>query len=295
MTPAITLTLDALNRTTPEAFEAALGTVFEHATWVAARAATLRPFATVGALHEAMLGVALAAPEAEQTAFLRGHPELAGASARRATMAAHSAAEQASLGLDRPDAALGEIFERLNTAYLARFGFPFIICVRRHTLASIIGCFEQRLHNEALAERRAAFAEIGHITRLRLAGVVEGAGLVADAGYLSTHVLDTAVGQPAAGMAIALFECDGERMIPLMSCVTNRDGRTDAPLIGKGALRIGQYELRFAVGPYFATGGREGPAFLDVVPVRFGVSDPAAHYHVPLLVSPGAYSTYRGS
>jgi hydroxyisourate hydrolase len=101
---------------------------------------------------------------------------------------------------------------------------------------------------------------------------------------LTTHVLDVARGRPAAGVAITLLR-DGD---VLASAVTNADGRTDAPLLD--ALEAGQYELRFAVGDYFGEAG-----FLDVVPVRFGVVDPAAHHHVPLLVAPGGYSTYRGS
>jgi hydroxyisourate hydrolase len=104
---------------------------------------------------------------------------------------------------------------------------------------------------------------------------------------LTTHVLDVARGRPAAGVAIEL-ERDGEL---LARAVTNADGRTDAPLLER--LEAGVYELRFAVGDYFGRAGE--PPFLDVVPVRFGVSDPGAHHHVPLLVAPGGYSTYRGS
>jgi 5-hydroxyisourate hydrolase len=102
---------------------------------------------------------------------------------------------------------------------------------------------------------------------------------------LTTHVLDVARGRPAAGVAIELARGDEV----LARAVTNADGRTDAPLLE--ALEAGTYELRFAVGDYF---GEDAP-FLDVVPVRFGVSDPDAHHHVPLLVAPGGYSTYRGS
>jgi 5-hydroxyisourate hydrolase len=102
---------------------------------------------------------------------------------------------------------------------------------------------------------------------------------------LTTHVLDIAAGRPAAGVAITLARGDEV----LASAVTNADGRTDAPLLER--LEAGEYELRFAVGDYF--GGDE--RFLDVVPVRFGVTDPDAHHHVPLLVAPGGYSTYRGS
>ncbi len=113
-------------------------------------------------------------------------------------------------------------------------------------------------------------------------------------GRLTTHVLDTAHGRPAAGVAIELWRVgEGERRALVASARTNSDGRTDGPLLAGDALTAGVYELVFAVGPYFADGG--APPFLDRVLVRFGVSDPAAHYHVPLLVSPWAYSTYRGS
>jgi 5-hydroxyisourate hydrolase len=106
---------------------------------------------------------------------------------------------------------------------------------------------------------------------------------------LSTHVLDIAQGRPAAGMAITLTRVSDGQI--LAEVVTNADGRTDAPLASE--LPAGEYELVFAVGDYF---GREGERpFLDRVPVRFGVADAAARYHVPLLVSPWAYSTYRGS
>jgi 5-hydroxyisourate hydrolase len=119
---------------------------------------------------------------------------------------------------------------------------------------------------------------------------------VSGAGGLTTHVLDVARGRPAPGVAIELWR-DGAQVA---TATTNADGRTDAPLVAAGALQPGVYELRFAVGPYFAAGGGDGapvsdPPFLDVVPVVFGVADATAHHHVPLLVTPWSYSTYRGS
>ena len=118
------------------------------------------------------------------------------------------------------------------------------------------------------------------------------------AGRLTTHVLDTASGKPAAGLEIKLWSLSpsGERTL-LTSLVTNRDGRIDAPLIPEGELRKGLYELVFAVGDYFREQSVALPdvPFLGEVPVRFGIDDENAHYHVPLLVSPWAYSTYRGS
>jgi 5-hydroxyisourate hydrolase len=112
-------------------------------------------------------------------------------------------------------------------------------------------------------------------------------------GWLSTHVLDTANGCPAAGIAIRLFEIDGQDRRMLAEAITNEDGRTDTPLIAKGDLKAGIYEIEFAVGAYFGTTG--GVAFLDKVPIRFGIADPEEHYHIPLLVSPFGFSTYRGS
>jgi 5-hydroxyisourate hydrolase len=113
-------------------------------------------------------------------------------------------------------------------------------------------------------------------------------------GLLTTHVLDTAHGRPAAGVEIELAHyADGRRKV-LANVVTNADGRTDAPLIARGELRAGEYELVFAIGDYFR-GEAHDPPFLELVPIRFGVAHPSAHYHVPLLVSPWSYSTYRGS
>jgi 5-hydroxyisourate hydrolase len=115
-------------------------------------------------------------------------------------------------------------------------------------------------------------------------------------GRLTTHVLDTAHGQPGIGITVTLFRLDGERR-QLAQAVTNRDGRCDPALLEGAALERGRYELVFAAGDYFrAQGlGLAEPLFVDEVVLRFGVSDPGQHYHVPLLVSPWSYSTYRGS
>ncbi|MET0366957.1 MAG: hydroxyisourate hydrolase [Methylobacterium sp.] len=116
-------------------------------------------------------------------------------------------------------------------------------------------------------------------------------------GHLSTHVLDTTAGRPAAGVAIELRRLgDDGSSERVAATITNADGRTDGPLLEGASLRAGTYELLFHVGAYFArTGAGPEQPFLDVVPVRFGVTDPAARYHVPLVVTPWSYSTYRGS
>ena len=118
-------------------------------------------------------------------------------------------------------------------------------------------------------------------------------------GKLTTHVLDTAHGCPAAQMTIELWAVDREsgQKTLLKSIVTNADGRANAPLLADEALTVGLYELVFYLGSYFAGFPDQlpDPPFLDRVPLQFGIADPTAHYHVPLLASPWSYSTYRGS
>jgi 5-hydroxyisourate hydrolase len=115
-------------------------------------------------------------------------------------------------------------------------------------------------------------------------------------GRLTTHVLDTASGLPAAGMRIELLLLDGGGTL-LKTATTNSDGRIDGPLLEGVAFMQGHYELRFYAGDYLRKRGHPlpAPAFLDVIPIRFGIADAGAHYHVPLLLSPYGYSTYRGS
>ena len=113
-------------------------------------------------------------------------------------------------------------------------------------------------------------------------------------GALTTHVLDTAHGRPGNGIRVELQRVEGGAGTLLASALTNRDGRTDRPLIEGEAFRAGTYQLVFYIGEYFRGQGVSGE-FLDVVPIRFGVDDAARHYHVPLLCSPWSYTTYRGS
>lgn len=115
-------------------------------------------------------------------------------------------------------------------------------------------------------------------------------------GYLTTHVLDTARGCPAEGVRIELFRIDGTERTLLKTLKTNDDGRTDEQILPSSEFAIGEYELVFHAGAYLDASGTppESPRFLDVIPLRFGMSE-AAHYHVPLLLSPFGYATYRGS
>ena len=116
-------------------------------------------------------------------------------------------------------------------------------------------------------------------------------------GRLTTHVLDTSLGLPGAGIDVSVFRVEGTERLLLHSVTTNRNGRCDEPLLEGAALTPGIYELLFAVGAYFAAGGRTlpDPPFVGDVVLRVGIADDSQHYHVPLLVSPWSYSTYRGS
>ncbi len=116
-------------------------------------------------------------------------------------------------------------------------------------------------------------------------------------GYLTTHVLDTARGCPASGIKITLYRIAEGGPVKLAEAVTNADGRTDAPILAAEAFETGTYELVFDAGAYLTACGvaSKGPRFLDSIPIRFGMSEADSHYHVPLLLSPYGYATYRGS
>jgi 2-oxo-4-hydroxy-4-carboxy-5-ureidoimidazoline decarboxylase len=291
------LNLDAVNRASKAEFVGTLGDVYEESPWVAERAFASRPFATVAALTDAMAAAVAAASPEEKLKLVRNHPDLAGKAARAGKLTESSRDEQGALGLDRLSDAEFARFERLNSAYAEKFGFPFVICTRRQTRDAILDQFEVRLVNDRDIELKSALQEIDLITRIRIASLIEGPGMAKTDGRLSTHVLDTHSGRPAAGVRIELYEIGASATALLTEAVTNADGRTDAPLMSGAPLRIGRYELRFHIGDYFARSGVSlpKPAFLDIIPIRFGIAEPEGHYHVPLLVTPWNYSTYRGS
>lgn len=292
------LKLSDLNVCSKDDFVAALANVFENSPWVAGQAALLRPFAGIHELFAAMKSAVDRAPEQLRLALIRAHPDLASKTQRAAGLTAESNAEQNSAGLDRLSDAEYQAFERVNNAYRSKFGFPYIVCVRRHTRDSILRDFERRLPNDARAEAQTSIGEIGRIAALRLDQLVASEDKLPVHGRLSTHVLDTHSGRPAAGIPVELTELSdlGQPRV-VARAVTNSDGRTDQPLIGGRPVPIGRYELMFRVGDYFAGRGvaMSDPPFLDQIPLRFSVSEPEGHLHVPLLVTPWSYATYRGS
>jgi 2-oxo-4-hydroxy-4-carboxy-5-ureidoimidazoline decarboxylase len=291
-------TLSELNACSKDDFVTALANIFEHSPWIAEQAASMRPFAGLNQLFDAMKAAVDRAPAELHLALIKAHPDLADKTQRAAGLTSESSAEQNSVGLDRLSDAEYVAFERVNNAYRSKFGFPYIVCVRRHTKDSILRDFERRLPHDARAETQKSIEEICRIAALRVDQLVLSDDRLQVHGRLSTHVLDTHGGRPAAGMAIELVELSelgASRVVT--RAITNADGRTDRPLIGGRPVPIGRYELTFSVGDYFTRRHvtTSDPSFLDSIPLRFSVSEPEGHLHVPLLVTPWSYATYRGS
>jgi 2-oxo-4-hydroxy-4-carboxy-5-ureidoimidazoline decarboxylase len=163
-----TLTLEHINAMTLQAFVGALGGVFEHSPWIAEGAFVARPFANTTELHEAMKKAVMRASREQQLTLLNAHPELAGKEAQAGALTSSSAAEQASVGLNALTREEIQALSRWNREYRQKFGFPFIIAVRRHTKASIFGEIERRLANDTETELDACLEQVSLITRLRL-------------------------------------------------------------------------------------------------------------------------------
>ena len=291
-------TLADLNACSKADFVAALANAFEYSPWIAEKAAAARPFAGVRQLFTAMTAAVDSASSDLRLALIMAHPDLANKTQRAAGLTAESNAEQNSVGLDRLSDAEYEAFERVNNAYRSKFGFPYIVCVRRRTKDSILRDFERRLPNDAKTETQKSIEEICRIAALRVDQLVTSDDRLQVHGRLSTHVLDTHSGKPAAGIKVELVELSalGQSRV-ITRAITNSDGRTDRPLIHGRPVPIGNYELTFSTADYFAARQvpMTDPPFLDSIPLRFSVSDPEGHLHVPLLVTPWSYATYRGS
>jgi 2-oxo-4-hydroxy-4-carboxy-5-ureidoimidazoline decarboxylase len=293
------ITLAELNRMSAADFASALDQVFERAPWVIEAVVARRPFATVSAMHEAMVDAFRAAPRERQRVLLASGIDrlAAGLAARTSAMSGESRNEQARAGLDTLTDDEARRFVVAASAYRARFGYPYIIAVLRHSPESIVRELDRRLANDEQTEFEVAVNEVFLISRLRLAQRVAGEGMPNVFGRLDTHVIDETSGRAAENVEIELVEFFGERTRSLARVATNKEGRLDRALIENRPVPIGRYELRFGMGAYFArrAGVSDAPRFLDVVPVRFSVGEPEARYHVPLLVTPFGYSTYKGN
>src|ERR1700694_3238116 len=198
--------LSELNACSKADFVGALANIFEYSPWIAEQAASARPFAGVNQLVAAMkAAVDRAVPEL-RLALIKAHPDLANKTQRAAGLTAESNAEQNSAGLDRLSDAEYAAFERFNNAYRSKFGFPYIVCVRRHTKDSILRDFERRLPNNAETEMQKSVEEICRIAALRVDQLVTSEDRLKVHGRLSTHVLDTHSGRAAGGIEVERVE-----------------------------------------------------------------------------------------
>lgn len=284
-------TLATLNTISRTAFVSTLGGIFEHSAWVAEGVAGQRPFARLADLHSAMMSTVRSSHREKTLQLLRSHPDLAGKAAQAGEMSPDSTREQDGAGLDRLAPEALEQLQRLNAAYSARFGFPFILCVRRHTRDSIFTQFEMRLANDPEQEFTHALGEISRITALRLDQHVAAPDKLRVHGFLDVHVIDTTRGLPAWGLAVELHELRGDGTTwKRGQCVIDDRGLPEMPLLADCPIPLGQYEVRFLAGAYFA----ERRSLFDIIPVRFAVAEPEGKYHIPLRLTPWSYTVYRG-
>ena len=198
------IALDKLSAGSEDDFVRGLGDIFEHTPGIARAVYVKRPFASLGALYDAMETVVRGQSRDDQARLLQAHPDLAGKAARAATLTADSKAEQSSAGLDQLSEEQYARFHKLNDEYRKKFDIPFIVCVRRHSRDSILREFERRLGNDPAVEEKAAINEVMRIAALRLDQRVSATDKLKVHGRLSTHVLDVHSGRPAQGIAIEL-------------------------------------------------------------------------------------------
>eukprot|EP00566_Odontella_aurita_P019463 CAMPEP_0113549826 /NCGR_PEP_ID=MMETSP0015_2-20120614/13652_1 /TAXON_ID=2838 /ORGANISM="Odontella" /LENGTH=306 /DNA_ID=CAMNT_0000450585 /DNA_START=275 /DNA_END=1195 /DNA_ORIENTATION=- /assembly_acc=CAM_ASM_000160 len=251
---------------------------------------------TVGQLASAMAAVVDAAPREKKLELLLSHPDLCEKVEKLASLTEESREEQSRAGLNALTAEEREKFLLLNREYREKFGFPFILAVRNATKYTVLSAVEGRVGNDAETEFASAISQVHKIAWMRLLTAID---VAEPKGFLTCHVLDTANGCPAASMMVRLQRLSPPESAGLVGeFVTNDDGRLPGGPALKGSdFKVGTYEWTFFVADYFSRKGNKisGTPFLDEVPIRFGIDDPDEHYHVPLLVSPWSFSTYRGS
>ena len=269
--------LDDLNRTDVSDLRTLLHGVFEHAPWIPVAAAAQRPFTTVTALHEAMMyTVRMASPE-QRLRFLKGHPELA-AGVLDPSLTPESRSEQGSAALDRVQDAAE--LPALNHRYLDRFGFPFIVCVRRRTAEDVMRSLRARLLGEPEAEMEAALREIGHVSRLRLVERVTGNSVPRTTGSLSLLTFKEADGTPLEGLRFTLLR-EGR---PMGEWCSGADGSAGRPLLDDGPLLLGNYELRLLAEE--GSGLHGSPRLSGMVSVPFRVDVAEEDLRMLLRVDP---------
>lgn len=275
--------------------------IYEHSAWVAEGLVqgcpALASFETVSQLASAMKAIVDCAPRERKLELLCAHPDLCEKVGKIGELTKESQEEQSRAGLQSLTDDELEKFTTANTDYRSKFGFPFILAVRNATKFTVLSALLGRLSNSEEKEFLNALTQVHKIAWMRLLSAID----TEDAkGFLTCHVLDTANGCPANKMRIMLHRVSPENSAGFVAeYITNEDGRLDKgpALEGGKDFIVGTYVFTFFVADYFAAKGNyfTGTPFLDEIPIRFGIDNPDDHYHVPLLVSPWSFSTYRGS
>jgi hydroxyisourate hydrolase len=263
--------------------------------------AAARPFADLASLSAAADKIWAALDQSDWLEAFAAHPKIGAGRAGRAGGAgtagrdgengggvdttAWSAEEQAGAASGSSDVVAR--LEEANREYEARFGFIFIVCATGKSADEMLGLLQRRLDNDVHIELRIAADEQRKITRLRIAKLLEARGTI------TTHVLDTARGCPGAGIGVVLEIRNGDGWSPVGRGTTDGNGRLTT-LTQTAAMVAGEYRLTFDAGGYQRARGVADPFFPDIK-ITFTVADAGAHFHVPLLLSPFGYSTYRGS
>lgn len=287
-------TLATVSRLDRAGFARVLNGVFEHTPWVVEALWDKRPFTCFDELSAAAAAVVQGASLEDQLALVRAHPPLAGRELAEGALTDASHAEQTGLALHELHPADRESLRQAAGRFEQKFGFPCIICVRNHqAIDSVIAEIEYRTSSTAGAALDESVRQVLAIADWRMRDRIDGAAsLDGPAGWLTTHVLDTVRGRGAAGVAVSLWRWHAGDWRPLGATHTNDEGRTDTSLLAAPSFAAGRYQLRFDVGRYLAT---DGPGYLDIVPIQFTIAAEDEHYHVPLVLAPWGYSTYRGT
>jgi len=302
---------DASNNTKPsivelfsrsrEEIQDFLGSIYEESPWVAEQFLDTKDKAAIESVTDlagALKDVVDGASRERKMELLLSHPDLCERTQKKLeSLTQESQDEQSSAGLQSLSEEEFDRFTKLNDSYREKFGFPFILAVRGASKYTVLAALEGRLSKPVEVEFVQALAQVHKIAWMRLLAALD----TTDAkGYLTCHVLDTANGVPAANMRVRLVRLSPPEAAGLVGdFVTNEDGRLEGGPALKGGkeFTVGTYEWTFYTAEYFASTGTftSGTPFLDEIPLRFGIDNPDDHYHVPLLVSPWSFSTYRGS
>ncbi|WP_052144567.1 2-oxo-4-hydroxy-4-carboxy-5-ureidoimidazoline decarboxylase [Halalkalibacter okhensis] len=284
----ISISMDHVNKMDQSEFVEVVGAVFEHSPWVAERSWKNHPFDHLEQMYNVMIKEMHAAPSSLKRSLLRAHPDLG----TRLEVSESSRDEQKNAGLSQLTEEEFEEFSMMNKEYTNKFGFPFIMAVKGQDKLTIKNNMKERIHNSYEEEFETALIQVSKIAKFRLDDLIE-----IKTGKLTTHVLDISVGKPAKQVRIELFKLiEDHQLVKIREARTNSDGRVSEPLLNENELEKGTYQLQFHVGDYYRSNKLEQETyFLEIVPIQFVVSNEEEHYHVPLLLAPGGYSTYRGS